>query len=165
LYGAVGIQSVVIPTGITSIGALAFGMNENLISADVPASVKNIGNQALSKTGLTAVTIYVDTTYDYGVYSGYKVLKTVTIQDGVTALPSLFGYCTSLQTVSIPDSVVEIRGSAFRGCTNLSTVTFSPGIKRKWDGGSFSENCFEDCPKRPLATQAALRKASYTGSF
>jgi hypothetical protein len=157
------IKSVVIPAGVTSIGTMAFYGNPNLISANVPASVKNIGADAFSNTGLTAVTIYAGTTYDtmvYSVYDDCKALTSVTIQDGVTVLPGLFSCCTSLQTVSIPDSVVEIEGGAFSWCSNLSTVTFSPDIKRKW-----SDYAFGNCPKLPLATQAKLRKAGYTGSF
>jgi hypothetical protein len=160
-----GLRSVVIPSGVTSIGMMAFYGNPNLISAGVPASVKSIGRGAFEETGLTAVTIYAGTTYESSVYSGCKALTTVTIQDGVTVLPgSLFWGCTSLRTVSIPDSVVEIESDAFSGCANLSAVTFSPDIKRKW-GDSVFKDCFKDCPKLPLATQSALRKAGYRGSF
>jgi hypothetical protein len=158
------IQTVVIPAGVTNIGALAFMFDKNLYFVDVPAGVKSIGSNAFSSTGLTTVTIYAGTTYGSNVYSSCEALKTVTIQDGVTVIPdSLFSGCTSLTTISIPDSVVEIEDDAFGGCANLSTVTFSPDIKRKW--GDWMDNVFENCPKIPLATQAALRKAGYTGSF
>lgn len=166
--GFTDLRTVVIPDGVTNIGMMAFYANAGLISVDVPASVKSIGSSAFGDTGLTAVTIYAGKTYDsmsgytgYGVYNSCTALKTVTIQDGVTVIDvSLFSGCTSLTTVSLPDSVVEIKGSAFRGCANLTTVTFSPDIKRKW-----SDSAFENCPKLPLATQAALRKAGYTGGF
>ena len=161
-FRGVDAVAVVIPASVTNIGEFAFQYNENLISVDVPVSVKSIGYMAFWDTGITAVTIYAGTMYDSGVYGDCKALRTVTIQDGVTAIGGngdLFSDCISLTTVSIPDSVVKI-GSAFPGCANLTNVTFSPDIKREWN-----DYAFNNCPKLPLATQAALRKAGYTGSF
>lgn len=41
---------------------------------------------------------------------------------------SVFNGCTSLESVTIPESITELGYSAFQGCTNLKTVNM-PGVK------------------------------------
>ncbi len=49
------------------------------------------------------------------------------IGNGVTSIGSwAFGNCSSLKSVTIPDSVTSIGNSAFYNCTSLSSITI-PG--------------------------------------
>ena len=50
-----------------------------------------------------------------------------------------FSECTSLESVTIPSSVVDIGKNAFHRCRNLSEVTFNDGLRKVGDG-AFS-NC------------------------
>jgi hypothetical protein len=154
-------SAVVFPAGVTGIGARAFAGAQSLIFVNVPGSVKNIGNYAFNGTGITSATIYAGVEYGSDIYSNCKALASVTIQDGVTKIPSsAFLRCSNLTTVSIPDSVNEVGNNAFQRCVNLTTVTLSPDIKRKFVGDVFSGSS-----KLRLANQAALKKAGYTGGF
>jgi hypothetical protein len=154
-------SSVVIPASVTDIGDQAFSYARSLISVNVPAGIKNIGRSAFQSAGITSATIYAGAVYGGTVYADCKSLTSVTIQDGVTKIPpGMFAGCSNLTTVSIPDSVTEVGYSAFDTCENLTTVTFSPDIKRK-----FSSSAFSGSKKLSLASQAALKKAGYTGSF
>jgi len=159
-YRLTSLKSVVIPAGVTYIGRWAFDNDESLATADVPSGIKYIGSWAFSDTGLTDVIIYANTNYEDSVYTICKALTSVTIQDGVTVIPARMFYgCSALKTISIPDSVKKIGSAAFDDCSGLTSVVCSPDIERDW------WTCFERCKKLDLASQAALRKAGYMGSF
>ena len=56
-------------------------------------------------------------------------LTSVTIPDSVTSIScSAFYYCTNLTSVTIPDSVTSIGDRAFYYCTNLTSVTIPDSV-------------------------------------
>ena len=58
-------------------------------------------------------------------------LTSVTIPDSVTSIEQYaFRDCTSLTSVTISDSVTTIGGSAFWGCKNLTSVTIPDSVTR-----------------------------------
>ena len=93
--GASCVGAVVIPEGVTSIGAFAFYEATALTSITIPASVKTIGNFAFARATL---------------------LKTVTFAEG-SLLESIgdgaFERATSLTSITIPASVKTIGEIAF----------------------------------------------------
>lgn len=51
-------------------------------------------------------------------------LTTVTLPESFSIVPySFFGYCSSLTSITLPANVTEIGGKAFLGCTALSSIT------------------------------------------
>ena len=46
----------------------------------------------------------------------------------------MFDRCTSLASVSIPNSVMEIGDGAFFGCTSLASVSIPESVKRIGEG-------------------------------
>ena len=93
--------SIVIPYGVTSIGALAFSDCMNLKSIIIPNSVMSIGGYA---------------------FSGCTNLTNITIPDSVTNIDwYAFSGCNSLTSITIPDSVTSIGDSAFLYCKHLKT--------------------------------------------
>ena len=58
-------------------------------------------------------------------------LESITIPDGVTIIKgSAFHDCDSLKTITIPGSVVCIEMTAFYSCDNLTEVIILEGVKR-----------------------------------
>ncbi|MGN0819468.1 MAG: leucine-rich repeat domain-containing protein [Christensenellaceae bacterium] len=82
---------------------------------------------------LKKVTLTGDVVTDYAFY-GLPV-EEVVLTGSVKAIGvSSFAAMTNLNTVAIPESVEEIKKSAFSGCTNLYKVDFSKatGLKTIW---------------------------------
>ena len=81
-------------------------------------------------SGLTSVTIpeivtYNGTTYSvtsigYGAFRYCSSLTSITIPNSVTSIGNwAFEFCSSLTSITIPNSVTSIGGSAFEGCYSL----------------------------------------------
>ena len=67
-------------------------------------------------------------------------LTSVTIPDSVTSIGSrAFSRCTSLTSITIPDSVTSIGGYAFRDCTSLTSITIPDSVT------SIGDNAFNGC--------------------
>lgn len=92
----------------TTIGMRAF-LNCSITSITIPASVTEIGNgewdgESFAGSSLQSVTFAED-----------SQLETIS--------RSTFARCSSLSTLSVPDSVTYIGPGAFANCTSLSSVT------------------------------------------
>ncbi len=125
-YNCSSLTSVTIPASVTSIGDYAFMNCSSLTSVTIPVGVTSIGNYAFySCSSLTSVTIPVGVT-SIGKSAFYKCLSltSVTIPVGVTSIGhGTFMNCSSLTSVTIPASVTSIGSSAFENCSNLTSVT------------------------------------------
>ena len=162
------LESVTIPNTITSIGEYAFSGCSSLESISIPSGVTNIGRSAFSSSGLKSATILANCTYgssyENGVYTNCDSLSSVTISNGVTAIPdAIFSNCDNLKTVTIPNTVTSIgqyafyysglesvvipssvktiNKKAFQNCKQLATVTLNEGLESIGDYG------FEWCDK------------------
>ena len=64
-----------------------------------------------------------------GVFASCTTLASVSIPDSVTRIDdSTFQSCTSLTSIVIPDSVTIIGGSAFQSCSGLTSVTIGNSV-------------------------------------
>lgn len=62
-------------------------------------------------------------------FLGCTSLTSITIPDSVTSIgSSAFAGCTSLESVTIPDSVTSIDGYAFSGCTSLTSIIIPDSV-------------------------------------
>ncbi len=65
----------------------------------------------------------------YGAFQFCDYVTSVTIPDSVTSIGgSAFFYCTGLTSVTIPDSVTSIASFAFGYCTGLTSVNIGTGL-------------------------------------
>ena len=73
--------------------------------------------------------IYKVTTIGEGAFYNCTSLTSVTIPESVTTIDlNAFQYCTSLTSVTIPESVMSIGDGAFYGCTSLNSVTIPESV-------------------------------------
>ena len=82
----------------------------------------------------------------YSAFENCTSLTSVTIPDSVTSIGNwTFDGCTSLTSVTIGDGVTSIAYGAFRDCTSLTSVTFEGTVER-WNAVVKDSYWNDDCP-------------------
>ena len=132
------LSKITLSNNLTEMGDYAFYYCDNLVSVDIPASLKQIPIHAFYRC---------------------IALSSVTLHEGLEVIGArAFGVCRSLSSVSFPTTVTEIGGGAFANsgltsavipgnvvtlgagafsyCENLTYVKIAPGLKYL-GGGAF----------------------------
>ncbi|MBP5307797.1 MAG: leucine-rich repeat protein, partial [Clostridia bacterium] len=95
----------------------------------VPDTVVKVWGEAFAENyGVTSVkfTTTSEMTVGQKVFYGCLRLNSVELSTGFKEIPKdTFAYCSSITTVTVPESVNVIHNGAFRNCTALSSVIFS----------------------------------------
>ena len=80
------------------------------------------------------------TSIGWGTFAGCSSLTSVTIPNSVTSIGAeAFSYCSSLTSVTIGNSVTSIGAEAFSYCSSLTSVTIGNSVT------SIGEGAFSDC--------------------
>ncbi len=116
--------SVTIPDSVTSIGRSAFRGCTSLESITLPFIGAEQDGTEYTHFGY----IFGASSYSYNESYVPDSLRTVVITGGATIGYRAFYGCTSLESITIPDSVTSIGWGAFRGCTSLESVTIGNGV-------------------------------------
>ena len=149
-YKCTSLQSVIIPNSVTFIGSHAFASCTNLASVNVPSSLTSMG------ANVFAYTAWYNNQPDGLIYFGpiaYRYKGTMpsgtsfVIDDGTLGIAgSAFGGCSGMTSVTIPNSVYFIGSNAFLNCTGLTNVTIPASVT---DIGAYA---FNDCTNLSTVT-------------
>ena len=159
------IETLIVESGVTSVGEFAFNGLPALKEVRISGSVKTIGFSAFSDCGsleilripngterieeeafhqcaaLRSVTIPGSVkTVGKRAFADCGALEAVQLNDGVEKLEEYaFGYCHSLREVTIPGSMKTVGANAFFSCRGLRSVTCSEGVT------TISADAFTSC--------------------
>ncbi|MCD8180422.1 MAG: leucine-rich repeat domain-containing protein [Firmicutes bacterium] len=138
--GCSALKSVTISNVVVGIGNYAFTGCSTLTSVTVPSSVKSIGSGAFyGCTGLTSITLpFVgsqvgsannEDVFSY-IFAGMvpSSLKSVTITNETKVPDNAFENCSSIQSITINNSVTDIGSYAFSGCSALKSFTIPSSV-------------------------------------
>ena len=127
---------------VTDIGAWCFasgyGVPSNIVSVNFGSNLSSLGDHAFQSVNGQSSSSLQSVTFDPGCplatipawgFYGCTTLQNITIPDSVTIIgSSAFYYCIGLQSITIPDSVTSIGSIAFGSCEGLTSVTIGSGI-------------------------------------
>ena len=130
-YGCSSLTSVIIPESVTEIGRYAFSGCSDLTSITIPESVTVIGDYAFSScSSLTEMIYNAENCKTLDTYWLENVaLQKLTIGTTVKSIPNnAFRNCSSLTSITIPESITEIGRSAFENCSSLTEITIPESV-------------------------------------
>ena len=127
------ITSVVVESGVTSIGERAFQSCGAVKSISLPDSVTSIGKCAFSvciklesiniPTGLKSISA--------SMFANCESLKSIRIPNGVTSIGNCaFSGCIKLKSLILPPSVTSIDPMAFMVCSELQSICIPAGVTK-----------------------------------
>ena len=126
------IENLVLPDGVTTVGAYAFFGNQYLRSVSFPKSLKSIQKGAFQGCSKLREIVIPKTATALGkaVFAGCGSLRSASIKGNHKVLPSgFFEGCGKLRTVNLPKTITKIGAHAFSGCEKLAGFVLPPRLK------------------------------------
>ena len=141
-FAGCGITSIVIPDSVKTIGKSAFADCTGVTSADLGKGVTAIGKGAFAGCSFTEITIPDSVkTIDDEAFMNCRALVSITLPKGLTAVKSgMFSYCKELKSVVVPAGVKVIDRGAFFGCTALESVYLPSALEKIEPFAFFGDN-------------------------
>lgn len=148
--GCTGLEEIVLPANLTTIGKSAFRNCKNLKTIQLPGTVTSIGEAAfdacisleqlelptglgeIGKSAFGGCTALKSMKIPNGniqlgasVFEGCKSLKHIDLPEGIKEIPASFLASTGIESITVPTTVVEICQGAFMGTFALTSVDLS----------------------------------------
>ena len=127
------LESIVLPSSISSIKSGAFMNCTHLKRIVIPRNVQTIESAAFSNCSSLEEVVFENgcmiSSIGNGAFQNCSKLTHFTIPTTITSLSdSLFSGCSKLASIVIPDNITTMNGYVFSSCSALRTVNFGTGI-------------------------------------
>lgn len=157
----VNLETVEIPDSIVVIESEAFAGCESLDDVIIPDSVAYYGNEIFSKCySLSSVTLSANcTTISVGMFLHCTSLEEIIIPANVRTIEIMAFTESGLKTVNLPETLMNIKSTAFAGCANLESVVIPDGISQ------LASSLFEECSSLSSVTIGAGVEEISTSTF
>lgn len=127
------LKTVELGNGLRRIFAYVFFGCKSLESLVLPETLKSIGYQAFSESGIKNIILPANLNeIGEGCFLSCNALKSITLDSShLKEIPeNCFKGCNNLVSISLPDTVVEIKEGAFYKCAFLQNVSLSAGLEK-----------------------------------
>ena len=134
--GNTDIKSVIIESGITSVGDMSFNGCSGITYVSLGDTVTRIGKNAFKDCdGLESLTMPDSVTViDNLAFSGSNKLSSVTFSKNLSSIGNYaFDGCKALTALTVPASVETVGNYAFRYCSALTGLVIEDGVKTLGD--------------------------------
>lgn len=145
-YGFSNLETISLPSTLTTINKQAFRDCKLLTEVTLPAALESLGISAFeSCTSLSSIIFDPNsklTVLDN--YAFYKCtsMEEITLPESVTGINyQCFYGCSKLKSITLPENVTTIGKSVFENCLVLETVTFEDESKLTSLGGDAFKKC------------------------
>ena len=137
------IKTVIVKSGVTSIGTYAFYKCGALTQVDIADTVRSIGNYAFYHCWDLANVVLRNGITSIGDWAFYYCRVTdITLPASLISIgEAAFLYCNKLEQITIPNSVASIGDSAFGNCAALNSVNIPASVTHIGDAA------FANCSK------------------
>ena len=136
------VQSIRIPSTITTIGGGVFQGCSKLCTVYLPDRLESMGAYCFSRCGSLISIIFPNqmTVIPRGAFESCRRLREVNLPESLYEIGDMsFSCCSSLYEIVIPENVTKIGMGAFESCDSLGKVTFSSRLV-SIDNYAFSRN-------------------------
>ncbi len=136
------VKSVVIQSGVTSVGTYLFDNCDNIISVELPETVETIDEGAFDSCNSLSTIKLPSKLESIGKYAFYDcdALEEVSFPSTLISIDyCAFRYCTKLKSINLPSGFSQIDEEAFYGCTSIKSIYLPSDITQ------IGKNAFYDC--------------------
>ena len=120
---------VIVPEGVTAIGASAFEGRRSMTGVQLPSTLESIGRLAFWQTGITKIVIPAGVKEIGDQAFAYSSVQSAELNCKDAFIDaSVFANCSSLISVSFCDGFKALGDKMFYNCSSLETVVLPAGV-------------------------------------
>ena len=127
------LEEVTLSNNVTTIGERMFYDCGKLTTVNMPTSLQQIYAAAFYQTGITSLVIPKTVkTINASAFAGCAELASVEFEEGSTVdriNNNVFGNCSSLTTVKLPNTIMYLNQYAFNNCKLLETINIPTSLQ------------------------------------
>lgn len=124
--------TIILPSGLETIGSYAFYNCSSLTSISIPNTVTMVDTYAFKGCqSMSSVTLSnAVNTWGAGVFQGCSSISSCVVPEGITQIGlGMFCDCHQLENVSLPSTLISIGQAAFENCFEMSNISLPNSLE------------------------------------